>query len=151
MSPHFVIITFTDLGIVSFAFALIAMSEATNLPTNSPTSVVQWLPFFPFFLVAAPQKWSKPKKGFQFFFSRVTEQLSNLPSNQSTSLTKPSGHREKQIPRTSPEACVKSLKSSARAARTRRTGFRRGRGSFLYRYWVGSLDLNILDSLHIYF
>ena len=28
-----------------------------------------------FVLVAAPLKWSKPKKGFQFFFSRVTEQL----------------------------------------------------------------------------
>ena len=33
-------------------------------------------PFFPFCLVAAPLKWSKPKKGFPFF-SRVTEQLSH--------------------------------------------------------------------------
>ena len=37
-------------------------------------SVVQWLPFSNFFLVAAPLKWSKPKKGFPFF-PRVTEQL----------------------------------------------------------------------------
>ena len=45
------------------------------------SSVVQWLQFCFFFRcffysVAAPLKWSKPKKGFQFFFFRVTEQLS---------------------------------------------------------------------------
>ena len=37
-------------------------------------SVVQWPPFSPFFLVAAPLKWSSQKR--VPFFSGVTEQLS---------------------------------------------------------------------------
>ena len=51
----------------------------TKTVLSHPTSVVQWPPvsFSNFFLVAAQLNWSKPKKGFQFFFSRVTEQLSH--------------------------------------------------------------------------
>ena len=50
-----------------------AVSNSFQFETSS---VVQWHQFFfPFFLVAAPLKWSKPKKRVPFF-SRVTEQLS---------------------------------------------------------------------------
>ena len=55
---------------------------------------VQWLQFFfLFFWVAAPLKWSKPKKGFPSF-SRVTEQLSfPLPSNSLGSGEFPVSHQ----------------------------------------------------------
>ena len=49
-------------------------------------------PFFPFLLVAAPLKWSSPKKG-SLFFSRVTEQLRNALPLHCCSLTKSWGER----------------------------------------------------------
>ena len=55
-----------------------ALQFSGSLGQVSMTSVVQWLQlFFPFSLVAAPQKWSKPKKKVPVF-PRVTEQLSDF-------------------------------------------------------------------------
>ena len=42
-------------------------NQHTHTHTHSGLLSCSVAPFFPFFLVAAPLKWSKPKEGFLFF------------------------------------------------------------------------------------